>query len=975
MTRIFLSHSSADSAEALAVRDWLKAQGWDEVFLDLDPERGLAAGDHWQAVLSEVVARCEAVVPLVSPNWVASRWCNAEFLLAKLGDRPKAILPAIVSPTPRSDIPTEMRADYHLVDLTAGSRSVKLAVKPRGRESAVEVAFSEEGLHALRLGLTRLGVAAAYFEWPPAHDPNRLPYRGLRPLEAEDAGIYFGRDAPISEALGQFRAMREGASPRLLVVLGASGAGKSSFLRAGLLPRLRRDDQHFLPLGVIRPGRAVISNESSESGESGFLVALEAACLARGLRKARADIKKAIEGGAETLRPLLQMLVDRAAPPAMSQEAGDTPSKPPMLIFPIDQGEELFHAEGQAEAEIFLALLKDLLTVDAPAAVAVIAIRSDAYERLQVAKALEGLKHRPLSLSPMPKGSYNEVIKGPPQRLNGTRRALEIEDGLVERLLTDIEDGSNKDALPLLAFTLERLYVDYGASGNLRLSHYLDGGGIHGSIEAAVKRAFTAADEDSSIPNERATRLALLRHGLIPWVAGIDPDTGAPRRRVARMSEIPPESRPLLELLVDQRLLATDTLVLKDPATGKENRIVTIEPGHEALLRQWDDLQNWLVEDRELLVVMDNVKRAARDWDKNRRGAAWLAHEGARLKAARMLNERPDLAAGLERVDRDYLSECAKAEAIARRQVRRTRATLGALTFSVIAGVIAWRFEAYLKDDVHWIAVVRPYMEREVRPYVFTAAAGHALKPGDSFRECSKDTFCPEMIVVPAGEFIMGSPDAEDGRFSDESPQHKVAIARPFAVSKFDVTFDDWDACVSVGGCPEIDDSTYGRETKPLINVSWTQAKKYVAWLSEMTGKPYRLLTEAEWEYVARAGSTTAYSWGDDIGVGRANCIGCGSKWDKVETSPVGSFPPNAFGLYDMAGDVWQWVQECNRRNYNHALADASEWTGGDCSEHIVRGGSWLTKPQFLRSAFRGEYPTDEHNSDLGFRVARTLAP
>ena len=174
-------------------------------------------------------------------------------------------------------------------------------------------------------------------------------------------------------------------------------------------------------------------------------------------------------------------------------------------------------------------------------------------------------------------------------------------------------------------------------------------------------------------------------------------------------------------MLVDQRLLATDTVVLKDPETGKEKRIVTIPSGYEALLRQWDDLQNWLIEDRECLIVMDNVKRAARDWDKNRKGHAWLAHEGARLKAAGMLNERPDLAAGLDKVDRDYLSECAKAEAKARRQVRRTRAILGALSFSVIAGVIAWRFEAYLNEDVlsldHGCAALRGTTGAAVRAH------------------------------------------------------------------------------------------------------------------------------------------------------------------------------------------------------------------------------------------------------------------
>ena len=168
--------------------------------------------------------------------------------------------------------------------------------------------------------------------------------------------------------------------------------------------------------------------------------------------------------------------------------------------------------------------------------------------------------------------------------------------------------------------------------------------------------------------------------------------------------------------------------------------------------------------------------------------------------------------------------------------------------------------------------------------------AERALKPLASFRECAKD--CPEMIVMPAGEFMMGSPATEQGRFDHEGPQHKVTIAKPFAVSKFDVTFADWDACVSVGGCLQVSDCGLGPGTKPVINVSWDDAQQYVAWLSKMTGQPYRLLTEAEWEYAARAGTTTAYSWGDEIGKGNANCNGCGSQWDNQQTSPVGSFKP-----------------------------------------------------------------------------------
>ena len=243
-----------------------------------------------------------------------------------------------------------------------------------------------------------------------------------------------------------------------------------------------------------------------------------------------------------------------------------------MLVLSIDQGEELFLAEGQKEAEPFLAALRDLLTTDAPAVTALVTIRSDAYERLQVAKALDGVQQQALGLSPMPKGSYAEVIKGPPRRLEGTSRALKIEESLVAQLLGDIEDGVSKDALPLLAFILERLYLEYGAGGNLRLSQYRDLGGIHGSIEAAVERALAAADADPTIPRDRTARLALLRHGLIPWIAGIDPDSGAPRRRVARMSEIPPEAAPLIQRLVDERLLTTDTVQGCCVRVGKARR-------------------------------------------------------------------------------------------------------------------------------------------------------------------------------------------------------------------------------------------------------------------------------------------------------------------------------------------------------------------------------------------------------------------
>jgi len=198
-------------------------------------------------------------------------------------------------------------------------------------------------------------------------------------------------------------------------------------------------------------------------------------------------------------------------------------------------------------------------------------------------------------------------------------------------------------------------------------------------------------------------------------------------------------------------------------------------------------------------------------------------------------------------------------------------------------------------------------------------------------------------------------------------------------VSKFDVTFADWDACVSVGGCPQegrASDAFWGRGTRPVIYVNWDDAQAYVAWLSRMTGKAYRLLSEAEWEYAARAGSTTAYFWGEEIGKNNANCNGCGSEWEaQPGASPVQSFKPNDFGLHDMAGNVWQWVQDCYHENYDGAPDDGSAWIAVDCKNRVVRGGSWWQPPNALRSADRYYTPFDTRSYYTGFRVGRTLLP
>ncbi len=252
-------------------------------------------------------------------------------------------------------------------------------------------------------------------------------------------------------------------------------------------------------------------------------------------------------------------------------------------------------------------------------------------------------------------------------------------------------------------------------------------------------------------------------------------------------------------------------------------------------------------------------------------------------------------------------------------------------------------------------------------------ATGVPLKLGDTFKDCEP---CPEMVVVPPGSFLMGDLHGV-GYFSEKSIR-AVRIGYVFAVGKFEVTFDQWTACVSDGGCNGYrpDDLGWGRSDRPVVHVSWRDAKTYVTWLSRKTGKRYRLLSEAEWEYAARATSRTMFPWGNSIGFGYANCDGCGSLWDDELTAPVGSFAPNAFGLHDMHGNVYEWVEDCWHSDYQGAPSDGSAWTsGGVCQVRILRGGSYDDTPVLVRSANRdGNITSDRYNLFSGIRVARTLS-
>ena len=275
------------------------------------------------------------------------------------------------------------------------------------------------------------------------------------------------------------------------------------------------------------------------------------------------------------------------------------------------------------------------------------------------------------------------------------------------------------------------------------------------------------------------------------------------------------------------------------------------------------------------------------------------------------------------------------------------------------------------------LAMVAVICAAFVITFAYGPAGGALAAAAQNFRDC-KD--CPDMVVVPAGSFTMGSPNTELYRGAEN--QHRVTIAKPFALGKYEVTFDEWLACVADKGCGGFtpDDQGWGKGKHPVIGVSWDDAKAYVAWLSRKTGKHYRLPSEAEWEYAARAGATTPFAYGATISSEQANYDGRTAFGEgktgvfREKTTPVGSFAPNAFGLYDMHGNVWEWMEDCWSEEYGSTTpADGSPLLKGSCGGRVMRGGSWEDYAGDIRAAARVGSGTDEQSWADGFRIARDM--
>ena len=756
------------------------------------------------------------------------------------------------------------------------------------------------------------------------------PYRGLEAMEEKDSDYFFGRKRETVEVLNALA-----APDRLPVLIGNSGVGKSSLAKAGALAALKRQAWPEQAAGANEwPGIFKDSRQwcflSLKPGTDP-LKALIDSFLDVWQFEAEYERVREQKGWVELLLSSEATLSDLIEATEHRRAKLDQP-KPPAFMLYVDQGEELYVRSGEPQRRRFSELLGQALPD--PRLRTMMSLRADFLGHLQSDSPLFKARQQ-IDVPPLGKEELREVVSRPAQLLGAQFES----DGLADIITRRAAEELVKDvgALPLLSYTLDDMWTQMTrrGDGKLRLpAQSFELGGVlvnrandflaeHPGAEDTVRRVLTL-------------KLATVR------------EDGEPTRRRAPRSEFTEQEWTLVSELADypNRLLVTAT---------SEAGETYAEVAHEAIFRRWEKLRDWIAAEREFLAWktgLEAARRASRTG--NSKNDALLS--GAALTQARSwLGKRAD---DLSQADREFIHS-----AVTHRLTRRLRAVTGVagLVAVVVMVTVGWMEREYLK--LGW--------KIWNGPKSLTPAAEHVLTQKQEFQECAR---CPWMVVVPAGEFMMGSAENEEGRYDNESPQHMVTIGSPFAVAKFELTFDEWDTCVALGGCTvKPGDQGWGRGKQPAINISWEDVKEYVAWLSKQTGQPYRLLSEAEWEYAARAGATTAYSWGDEIGRNNANCVGCGSQWDGRQTAPVDLFMPNAFGVYNMHGNVWEWVEDCYHPNYDGAPTNGSARLSTECDSRVVRGGSWNHFPQLLRSAHRGGYSPGLRLGFLGFRVGRTL--
>ncbi len=747
------------------------------------------------------------------------------------------------------------------------------------------------------------------------------PYPGLKAFTPEQANIYFGRGREVDQLLAHFADFKV----RFVAVVGVSGSGKSSLVKAGLLPRLRSGIVGHAPWSdlLFTPG---------ERGDNPFLAMAYALNAALNLTdQTEKDIARKLQISSENgekyteAEACLRSLLPKSSPNAE-------------LLLVIDQFEELFTQCRQEACKDFLAMLDDVVTL--PRIRIIVTMRADFYEQAIRIPTIANLLRRDrgtFPLDPPGIGALHQMIVKPAEAAG-----LELQDGLAQRLLD--EAGSGPGAMALIAYTLNQLYERGKSSQYLGIDAYIAFGGVKGAVEQRAKAAL------ENLPKLINEKIDTVLSALFGALVEVNEQEVATRRR-AQLELLSDDAKLIAERLIEARLLVS--------GQGEANQPM-LEVAHEIVLSGWGRLRDWVKDHASAIRTRRDLEQAATEWD----GAGQTS---SALRTGSILKRYEGAAEPFSPIAKAYLNACR------RRRVwfRSGLAGLGVLT----AGFLVLLFHLNKSAYPPSLATKALLVEIGIWP-----------------------VSTPNMVTVPAGSFAMGSENGD----SDERPVHTIVFSRPFELGRYEVTFDEYDLFAAATGRAKPNDQGWGRGQRPVINVSWDDAAAYAQWLSERTGLHYRLPSEAEWEYAARAGTTKPRYWNEtteqnaeatDPACSYANVFDrqnrnritstyAGITWqpfncaDKFPfTAPVGQFKPNDWQVYDILGNVWEWTQDCYIGSYEDFPKDgtARETDKEACSRRVVRGGSWGFGPHFVRSADRDRFTPGNRGDDLGFRLARTL--
>jgi len=866
---VFLSYHWRDHAQVEALARRLREQNL-TVFLD---RWYLTPGQSWPKALEETLAGCRAVAICIGQGEMGP-WQQREQYLALerqvAAERRGQRFPVIPVLLPGAEPPLGFLSQQTWIDFRACVDDPML------------LTILVKAIHGEPPG-------------PDAQDTARemlatiCPYRGLLYFREEDAPFFFGRGEAITKLVHTVE------QHSLVAVVGASGCGKSSVVRAGLVPELRKSHDHVWEIATIVP------TDRPLHALAGVLLPLLEPDLSE---TARLIEMNKLADGLSSRVIALRDIVDRV----LAKQPGTD-----RLLLIADQWEELFTlCKDESARRCFLDnILKATATVKFSV---VLTLRGDYFGRAVTGYRVlsDRLQDALVNLGPMKRDELRLAIEEPARKVG-----LSFEPGLVDLILE--QAGDEPGHLPLLEFVLRQLW-DERRGGELHLEAYHAMGQLEGAIATKAESIYGRL----SLEDRRRVQQIFLRL--------VRPGEGeADTRRRATSSELGNEMQDLVKTLADERLVVTSR-----PVGSTED---TIEVSHEALIRHWQQLKGWVDADREFLAWQQRLTVMRKEWEGSQRSADLLLRGLPLREAVDWLTKRAEHFSPDERL---FVTA-------SKRHVMRQRwltVAIAVVLLIAIGGPLVWvERQGVTLKYAGTIVMARMHLVSVVEP---------------------------EMVTLSGGSYQQG--DIHGLGTQDEQPIRQVTI-KPFAMGKNEVTFAEYDRYVELTGGRSPSDESWGRERYPVINVSWDNAVAYAKWLSQATGKRYRLPTESEWEYAARS------SGKDEIwaGISDESQLQDYAVHNATRTELVGSNKPNGLGLFDMSGNVWEWVEDCWHEDYKKgAPTDGSAWletNGGNCGQRVFRGGSWGSLPGVLRASNRDWLFAVLRSNDVGFRLAQDLEP